>query len=391
MLALRLLNEMPYSAEDVVFDFSPVATMADGRVDMLVAVVPLENVRPILQLLQNSGITARHLLLSAEGIRRWMQKVKLPVRKEDVGCQAVLHVGKDHSECCLIKENKLIFSRLLMFSTDDLYRSGIEEFKKQVQMVWHSFRKEQPAFWPKRITVICGSEAAVKLTEVMPEVPAVVTQPQDSPVLQVLKKKGLKEFEEGYNPAAAAGFLLLNGKPRFDFLPQEIAALRRTRQQRQEFLAFVLMVLVTILLGAVALGMDHIPKQRRLDLLRAQRAKIQKAVKQAKLNSRAVNFINGQSLGRMKFAEVFVSLYRITPMAVTFQNIDIAEGGILTIQGYSDASQEVSTFQNNLVQSELFQEVTLQYSKKRKRFKSEFTDFKIRCRIKTGGDGKDEV
>ena len=80
--------------------------------------------------------------------------------------------------------------------------------------------------------------------------------------------------------------------------------------------------------------------------------------------------------------DVIHELYKLTPKEISFSSLQLDEKGVLTIQGYAEASASVNSFQEKLVKSPLFTDVSLQYATKRKIFNMDVTDFKIMAQLK---------
>ena len=94
-----------------------------------------------------------------------------------------------------------------------------------------------------------------------------------------------------------------------------------------------------------------------------------------------VDFADKNIQERTNIADVIAELYRITPSEITFKSLYFTEQKQITIQGFSKTRSSVNNFQNQLVNSAIFEDVTLQYASRSRTLGEELTDFKITVKL----------
>jgi Tfp pilus assembly protein PilN len=80
-------------------------------------------------------------------------------------------------------------------------------------------------------------------------------------------------------------------------------------------------------------------------------------------------------------ADVVNDLLKLTPKDVVFSAIQLDRSGALAVRGSALTGKDVNAFQSNLVNSDRFKDVSLEYATKRRRVNAEVTEFRLVCRI----------
>ena len=111
-------------------------------------------------------------------------------------------------------------------------------------------------------------------------------------------------------------------------------------------------------------------------------------VSSAERKMRFINLVKDEQENRILVADIIKELFTLTPANITFRSVEMNSKGFLTLQGYARESTGVNKFQGSLVSSAFFRDVNLQYATKRKRFKKEYTEFKINCRLAKSGQAE---
>jgi Tfp pilus assembly protein PilN len=89
---------------------------------------------------------------------------------------------------------------------------------------------------------------------------------------------------------------------------------------------------------------------------------------------------------RISIAELMSELYGVIPQTTALTSVQFSDGALM-IQGQSKESTDVNLVQKAMMESALFKDATLQYANRPQRLAMEYTEFKIICRVRAGGEG----
>ena len=85
--------------------------------------------------------------------------------------------------------------------------------------------------------------------------------------------------------------------------------------------------------------------------------------------------------GRVFMPDVIEEIQNITPQEMSFRSLHLSDTGKLVLQGYSTDSKGVNKFQEKLLKSEVFEDVNLLFSTRRKIYNKQLIDFKFECQL----------
>jgi Tfp pilus assembly protein PilN len=101
-----------------------------------------------------------------------------------------------------------------------------------------------------------------------------------------------------------------------------------------------------------------------------------------------VNDIEGMIKGRLIFSDLAREIYRLLPSQVYLVSINISDGNVLSLQGMSTNSVAINQFQKDMVASQSFSSVSLDYVNKRITQQGEVDYFKITSTLKSVNNQK---
>ncbi len=390
MVSLQINQLGPFPREEIVFGHFILDKDLQGYSRVLIAVVQKENVLYFLKVLQRQNLTPRHLFLGSQGILHWYLFQKRVAKLTDAACLMLVDVDDDNTEVCFCHRDKLFFSRNIRFGSRDLVEDKMEAFLEQIGLTLGAYIKENMGPDITRIVVVANTEARVQMAQKLEEyyrVPVDVLTSFDH--LGYDKALGMppQRKAEGLSLTRSIGFLLEKGHAFVNLMPQEVVYNQASRIRRRVVLRFVLALLITGLLGLGLFGTKVYRDKQRLQAVEEQLKQARSLTDNAKQEVdvlRAFADLQGQ---RIRFVEIFRELYQLTPGEINFQTLNLDNQGMLSIQGNAASGREVNLFQNRLVESPVFQDVTLQYATQRVRFRQEYTEFKIICQLKAGEAG----
>jgi len=384
MIDLQLASQIPYAKEDAIFDFSIIHKDSSGYTKVLVASVHKDVVEKYSRMVHAAGLSIQKVALSSFGIMNWFANQK-KIRYQGSGKALVLIDIDFHvSEICFFEEDRLVYSRNINFGSQDLKKKEMGLFMDQLGLTFGVYKKESLGPDIGQMIVLSGIKEAEFLKEQLIKfynLPVDVFDSQEA----IVCEKGLDisrlKTKEGSSIIANIGSVFFEGYRHVDFTPKETLAVKKRRIKKREIFKFVLAFVVAGLCCGAALNIRNYQKRAYLRDLKNKLEQTAAEVKKAEMKMQLVDFVRDKVQGHILIAEVIHELYQLTPEDIAFRSLNISRQDMIAIQGFSDSSSSVDKFQGQLVKSKMFNNVNLQYATNRKRYRKEYVDFKIVCRL----------
>jgi len=379
MLKLQIAGQIPYSRDEIIYDYILSETKESGYSSVLAVVLQKEQARHYLQLMEAGGFHPSRFLESSQGIAAFFNS-RTAKQDETVG---VIHCSKSHLELCFIRSGRLLYSRSFKAEPQDAQSSSLVFQAEQIGLTLGAYSKENLGPPVDRYVVISSDDVSGLSNKLQENYgcPIEVMNPyQDISVNKGISLESLYQ-ESGASFVPCLGFALMPDSAKINLIPQEVITSKRTKVQRRVAIHFFLWVTFLYILGAACVGAEGFWMMAKLKSLKSQARKLEQAGTSARLTIDTMGLLNEQLQNKVFFADVIKELYLQAPEGVTFRSLDLKDMDSLTLQGYSTVGTSVYAFQQKLIQSELFTDVNLHYSTKKKKYQKEYTDFKMTCRL----------
>ncbi|MFA5088206.1 MAG: pilus assembly protein PilM [Candidatus Omnitrophota bacterium] len=384
MIDLQISSHVPYSREDIVFDYAILEKVSSGYTNVLIIIVHKDVINRYLKIFNSAGINPSKLTLSSIGLLNWFTYQENKWKGKEKGPVALAYIDEANSEICFFDNGKLIFSRNIAFGARDLSVENLPNFIKPLHLTMETYRQEAMGPEISRIFIVSALPEAALLQERLKEnfsLQVEVLNPMDNlPCPKRLNLPGVSD-RPGLSLAIGLGLVLSSEEVRINLMPPELKVAKSTKLRNRQKIKIALATAATVILGGLAYGVDIYRDSAYLAKLEKESARLRPQVEGIEEQTRLMNFGKKQMAGRILVADLFYELYDLTPADITFQSLSLDDKGWMVVHGYSRAGASVNDFQNKLVNSPLFKEVSLQYATKLKIFAQEFTDFKITCQI----------
>ena len=383
MLSLQLSTHVPYSREDIISDCFLLEKNPEGYTKAVVVAVSKKVVNRYLNVILKQGILSFRFVVSAFGILDWFLYQEKRIRRKEEGPTVILNVEQECSEVCFYHRKKLLFSRHISIGVagadDDL-----TELMSQIALTLEAYKTEKMGMDIQRMIILSSSEGVVFLKQKLEEyyeVPIEILKPEQNIVCEKKVDLSALQKEKGVSLASCLGFILQETPHAMNLVPKEVLDMRKVYRRKQLFFQFVLILFVTSILVISIFGFGIYQKMHYLQKIEAKIGQIEAGSKKAEQKIQFFNFIKKTIQSRVLVVDVIEELYKLTPPEISFRSLQFDQRGALSIQGFADTGGSVNYFQNQLVRSPLFNDVTLQYATKRRKFKEEYTDFRIKCHM----------
>ncbi len=384
MIRLKIAQQIPYPKEDVVLDYQVIRKELSGYSKILVTVVHKDVLTRYLKIFRDSQLHVEYLTLSSVGVANWFFFQEAKIGKREKETTAVINVDSIDTEICFCQEDHLLFARGIPFGAKDLHVDHIENFAEQIGLTIMTYIKEKLGEEIKKVILVSNAEEIILLREKLENeyhISVDIMNPFEN-----VARKGNLNFplilnQENVSAVVGLGLLMGAKKGLINLVPPDIADSRKNKKHRLEIMKFSLLLFVTVLLSIGALRVNLYERSSYLLLIDREIEDLKPKVRRLQDKYNRMEFIRQRLNPGLTIVDVIYELYGLTPTEVSYNLLQLSDQGQMILQGTSQQSSSINALQSNLINSPLFEEVTVQSVTKRKVFRGELTDFKITCEI----------
>ncbi len=392
MIALQIHNQIPFTKEEIIFDYSILKRENSGYTRILVVVVRKEDIFRYMRIFNKIGLHPHKVGLSSFGVINWFYFQMGRLKKIDPQPCVIVNLDEETSEICFCQDQLVFFSRSINMGVKDLVKeNGGETLIEQIGLSLGSYKKEQWGDDIKKLIIISYPNKFESLIEHLKKYYRLAVEsfsPLDD--LPCEKNFDLKILgnQEGLSFIENLGFLSEDMGRQINLLPRELISTKRLKIRRKVTANFLLSLILTFILGIASLGVGIYRESAYLKKIETQIEEIKIKTEKAREYIQFLQFARQQTEERILIADIIKELYRLTPNEVSFRSLQIDHSGVLLIEGSLETGASINQFQSQLVGSPFFKEVALQYATKRMRFNKEYTEFKIVCKLRARKESK---
>lgn len=378
MISLQLVNQIPYSVDEVIYDYQLFSKDKEGYSRVLAVIVNKDVTSRYLKILKSAGIKSARMTMSSFGVLHWYANIS---QSKPGNAEAEMLVNMDamHSEICFVQDGNLLFSRSVNYGERDLNGEGLHGLINEIKSTQAAYHHEKMGPDVKRTHIISlMKEAELLQAEIGQSLNlyADITSPFEG----VSIKDGIKKHAQkntGWSVAVCAGVCISKPKDFINLTPQEIHEDKQQSVRKRLWVMFGLLFVLSLVSAGIYFSIDNHRLKKELALLEKRNESYAPHIKKAQQQQAFIEALKAELQGRVSVTGIIDELYKLTPEDISFRSLLLDERGSLTIQGYSQTSSAVNNFQQKLVGSDIFSEVNLQFATKRRIFNMDVTDFKI--------------
>lgn len=153
MVDLQVGKLTPYTKDEIISDFRIVGSGRDGYTRVLLVIVQRSLLRNRFSLMEEAGVRLGSMAMSTEGVLNWVRKAYPPGATS--GAIAVLDVDTGYSDCVIVAQNELAFTRSIMVGAQHLQadEAARERLVRDVANALQTFAAESPGARIERVLV----------------------------------------------------------------------------------------------------------------------------------------------------------------------------------------------------------------------------------------------
>lgn len=363
MVELQVGKLTPYSKDEIVTDHKIVGPAREGYTRVLLVIVQRSVLRNRFSLMEEAGVAIQSMSIGTEGVLQWVRKA-FPAAGAR-GSVAILDVDAGASDCLVVAENQLLFTRSILvgavqLQSDDTAR---ERLIRDTSHALQAFGNETGAARPERVLVTGAGLYSAGLAAALQERLDIPVETVDCCSLFRKQPATLVLGEAPYNTVSLTplvGMAIDPGLLECRLVPDSVR-LRQELVGRARRLAALACLLVAVLLafslwGVVAMVM----RQQRVDRIRAELDANRDTVRSIEHKQKLIDVIRLRHDPRHALVSVLADVHRTLPppAQIVVDGIEFdADRQSLQLVGSGATQREVSDLVQALEASPLLIDV----------------------------------
>lgn len=381
MVSLHVAKQVPYSMEEIIYDFYVYGKDEMNYSKVMIAIVRRDVIKRITTILDLSDIIPEGVILSSEGIFDWLESRGMFEAYKNDRYFLSLDVDADFAELQIISKKGIIFTKAFSFDSGNL---GTKEAKEGfIREIGHSltiYQNEELHKMPSRI-FISGAPASVEGLEI--ELFSKFAMPVVRIPVQEPRLKFMASPPQDISCSSVLGILLSPERKRLSFMPTEIL-IKKAFQQRSHHLIVMGFLMVTILMAVSSLFLGRLYNRSRqlvqIDEILSENQQLGQELRQ---KMKIVKFVRGFLDPDASCLVKLFELTKLVPDDITLTTISLERGKDISVRGYSGSVSTIFAFISELEKSDFFVKVQTNYTAKRKSSGADVVDFELMCTTKT--------
>lgn len=390
MIGLQIHTLVPYSREDVIFDWVPVGEN-DGTTDLLAVIVPCEVVRRLTDLLNRAHLRPSRFVPASFGLLNWYLTQQNKRAVDETSAAMLIDADYGGAEIVFCRREEMLYSRYLPGDPGHVLPER-ETLLKEIRISLKAFMQENPGIQVKEAVVTAGNHGE-SMAAFLKEALGLPVAAQNSfsalSYVDHFDYALLRNYGQ-VSVMSCIGFLC---EPRTrwpNLVPEEVLHHKRQAGRRVQLLRLGSAAVSCLLLMSALVGVRVWKDQRYLSRLKEENKRLGLQVEDARRVNEAIRRLPVISGERFLAAELFKTLYEVSPEGLSFRSVSLENDGTLVIQGEAGSGGSVNELQQQLLSAKGLTDVSLEYVAQRRRYDGEYTEFKITCRLSGGEERADE-
>lgn len=386
MVSFEATRQIPYSREEVIYDYEIIATDSEGYSEIMLVIVHKNELARINNILSPVRKEPLQVRLSSEAVSAWLKAASGTEPAQKNIC--LLDVDRDSTEIAVISGDKLEFSRVASIgvanisqdeSEADFWKGRlIDELKRSIGMYVKERGKEASAIEEFLIT---GANSVIEdLSAFTREQMGIASRALN--VLSTLTMADQALPDEGLSAdcsvcSVCGGLFLSEG---VNLIPAELRRKQKSKAKTRKLAAILLSVVAgAALLSVIALARLYQKEQllMRLDNMLKQ---IESTTMATEDKLKKLRVVKKQLSEGATSLDVIYHLYRLIPANISLIDFDYEDKDrVVRFRGTAVRMSDVFNLATILEKSDRFGNVQTGSVSKRQTREGELVDFQFRC------------
>lgn len=352
MVNFQLQDSLPYRTEELIVQNLIYPSDKKGYSRVMSIVVQKELISKLLDILKKFSIKIYKIELSVVVL---VNRFKALYKKEpffEKTC-LLINIENKNVDFIFIKKGEIILSRGILLSKENLEGNFLRETEKTLSLFKHKYSDviSSVFLWGKwaDLTALANMVCAKTKLDV--------------------------QVKENENLLKGAAYCSLSKENEINLMPKLIQEQQRRSIKRTNFLRMGGIIAAIILFLSLGLFFDLKEKQKQLLFIDNQIKSVETDALDVRAKSILIEAVSAKQEGILKPLEILSELYLITDSDISFNSFSLTGSNFIVIKGQAERLDKVLNFVSLLEAADLFENVELKYTAKRRIREKEIIDF----------------
>ncbi len=386
IMNLQAARHTPYAREEIIIDYKIMGVYRANYTKVLLVIVTREVIRRQMNIINKTAIEIKKICFAQETTGRFISEV-FKLSNDDFPT-GFLYLDSSFSYFNIVFGGNSVFARSIPIGNRHLeedYTRYVTQFVEEIKKSLDVYRSEDIEAVPQRILLLMPTTKYKGLTPFLNNTIGITTESVSFIDYLVLREKVKKMFST-VNPSLFLDVIASsfeNKNTEINLFPEEIKLKRAFEERSRQiiwmgFFSFSIIVVIFILVAS-----KIVFRSIYLDKLKERSQVIHKEANALESKFRTTQLIKRFLIQRGYSLEIIYRIYKNLSPAITISDIRFTrETSSLSIKGTADSMTTIYSFVEDLSKDDLFKEVKMRYTSKRKEEDKEVADFEVGIKLK---------
>jgi len=359
IIGLQAGRHTPFSREEILVGHINLGSYQANYTKALLVIVNRNIVKERFTLFEQAGLSIRQVLFAPEGIARFYAK-SLNLRRESAPV-GIIDVGETSTNFIIASRGAAVTCRSISVGIKQM-QAHLEEARaklvEEIRTSIDSYRDEDVDRAPDYFVVTSSHPMVKELQSALTE--TLKINVQVSPFIGHIKAAGgiKKKLETEYSDDTMADVIapaISASRSEVNLMPEEIQLKRTVEEQSRDVAQTgILAIVILLLVGGILMTKIYFKQAFLNKNLRAQYSQPHDEVIMLEEKLRKTRVVRDLYDSRVTTLEVMRELYSMIPKDIYLNTVNIAEDGLININGIAETTSRVYAFVTSLSESKVF-------------------------------------
>lgn len=378
MSRLQAAKQLPYEPQAIILGCQTIRVTPQGFSDIILIIVHQDIIKRYLNILDKYNLEPQEITIDSQGACHWLRLQK-DINQEDPVIIVDLDLG--HARLDIVSSGIFIYSRAFALNSNppEFKMRLYDEINKSIT----AFEKENIGKKPQNAFFTGAQEFLEYIDEDFTK--GFVFKCKKCPQEQNINLKAdslVKSSDFGRNSfVSLLGMVLSSEKPSFNLLPEYILIKRQKTAYQQQMHKAAIFSFLIIMTFTAGMFVNTYLRQSKIQQLNNQLRYLSLDVSKIEKMSKKAAYVRSHLEQAALSLDALTEILRIASRDINLVFFGYEANKPLVLKGQAKTLSGVFNFVNGLEASDMFREVQVRHSSKRKVKDEELADFEIACLI----------
>ena len=382
IIELHLTQEVPYSREEIIYNYSTLDKTQDGFTNVLLSIVHRRTLLKQFSFFEKLNLYPDNILLGTFGLLRFFQKAAQPDKLSN-NLIACLDIGDTFTDFFIAKGDKILFSKSIVIpgyklKENDKLSKFVGELK-QANMIARTKYNENPSKVYMSGIRWKNLELMTNISDIFQQEPVII-----DPMEVISSLKGVdnaREITSKISISSLLGIALNPLSAQFSFVLPEAKMRKYARETAKHLFVTGGVVICLLVLMLIAFMGKTYALQNYFTRLSLEIRTMERMNETVMADLKKIKVLRKFARDQDSFLYFYYELARMVPRSIAVDRLVFNKKKEFSIVGKGADMGEVFKFVRTLNNSKMFGKAELRYSRKMTKGNEEFNEFNIMCHI----------